>query len=724
MLHLPLRAGGICLAPRVAILLSLALPFVVTAQRPSYPTSRSGDVVDTYHGVRVPDPFRWLEDASSVETTEWVRAQNAVTMAWLEKLPARTALAGRLTALWNHPRVGVPVRLRNGVLFHRRNSGLQKQDEIVARSSPATAPRVIIDPNELSPDGSLALTQFVPAPDGRHVAYALSEGGADWQEVRIRDVRTRRDREESLKWVRFSGLAWTADGQGFFYSRYPARDEATRLTAPLEHHALYYHKLGTTQDQDALIYERRDLPSWFVFGSTSDDGRYLFVLLAQGADTRNRLYVADLGDPKAPTVRAAIRPLVEEDDGEYTVIGNSGSTVFVRTDLDAPRRRIVAIDLARPARPAWRTVVAEGPHAIDDAAVTSSSLVVNQLVDVKSQVSIFSFAGKALGTVSLPGVGTVALLSTSSHSPSFYYAFTSQLHPTTVFRYEAPARRSVPFYPTAVAMDPSRYETVQLFARSKDGTRVPLFLTSRRGMPRDGTTPTVLYGYGGFAVNLLPSFSPAVIAWLEMGGAYVTATLRGGAEYGETWHRDGMRDRKQNVFDDFVAAAEYLIAERITSSDRLAIKGGSNGGLLVGAAMTQRPELFAAAIPEVGVLDMLRYHKFTGGVAWATEYGAADDSTAFQYLRSYSPLHAVRQGTCYPATLITTADHDDRVVPSHSFKFAAALQQAQSCDRPVLIRVETQGSHGYRPVDRLIAEAADVWSYIASRLGVQPTTVP
>lgn len=689
----------------------LAWPMVLAGQTLAYPVTRKGDVVDTLHQVRVADPYRWLESLNAPETGRWIAEQNALTQRYLESLPERTAFRERLTTLWNYPRVSLPTRLANGVLFYRRNSGLQKQFVVLARSSPSTPAKVVLDPNALWPDGATALSAAEPSPDGRHLAYALSEGGADWQDVRIREVRTGQDLGETLKWVRFSGLSWTKDGKGFFYSRYPAVAGDDKLSAALEHQKVYYHRLGTPQASDVLIYERPDLPTWFLGGGVSDDGRYLFLYMSRGADSRNRLYVADLGDPRAPNVSAPVRPLVEEDDGEFTVVGNQGSTVFLRTDLEAPRRRVVAVSLERTGRAHWRTVIPQGEHTIDDVQLTKSHFVVSRLVDVRGELSLYGLDGRAAGTVRLPGIGSVAGVSASRDFAGFYYAFTSPLFPSTVFRYDVATRRSAPFDAPALQFDPAAYETRQLFATSKDGTRVPFFVTHRRGLALDGTNPTILYAYGGFAVTLVPSFSTAAIAWMEQGGVYVTASLRGGGEYGEAWHQAGMRERKQNVFDDYIAVAERLIADRYTAPAHLAIQGGSNGGLLVGAAMTQRPELFAVALPAVGVLDMLRYHKFTGGAAWATEYGSADEAEALPWLLAYSPLHNVTPGTCYPATLITTADHDDRVVPSHSFKYAATLQAAQHCARPVLIRIETQGSHGYRPTDKLIAETADVLGF-------------
>lgn len=699
-------------------LVSLAVPSSANAQRVRYPVTARDRVMDDYHGTRVADPYRWLEDLNNDRTSAWVKAQNAVTEGFLAALPQREALRKRMTELWNYPRTSVPRRLTNSVVFYQRNSGLQRQGVVVARSSAQTPAKVIIDPNRMWPDGATALAQFEPAPDGRHVAYAASEGGADWQDVRVRRVRDGRDLGEVLRWVRFSGLSWTKDSKGFFYSRYPARDEATKLSAALEHQKVWYHRIGTPQSADVLVYERPDLPAWFVWGVASEDGRYLFLQLSRGADARNRLYVMDLGDPKAPDVKGTVRPIVEEDDGEYSVIGNVGTTLYLRTDLSAPRRRVVAVDLERPGRAHWKTIVPEGPAAIAEVGLTRSTLVVNRLVDVSSELSLVSLQGAPLGRVPLPGPGSVAQLGTTTDGSSFYFSFTSHLYPTTVLRYNASTKRSTPFEARKLAFDPAGYETQRVFATSKDGTRIPLFVSHRKGLVRNGQNPTLLYAYGGFAVDLVPSFSPAAVAWMEQGGVYVTASLRGGAEYGEEWHRAGMKEKKQNVFDDFIGAAEYLISEKYTSSAKLVINGGSNGGLLVGAVMTQRPELFAVAIPQVGVLDMLRYHRFTGGAAWATEYGSADDPAAFSYLSAYSPVHQLKVGTCYPATLVTTADHDDRVVPSHSYKFAATLQHAQGCDKPVLIRIETQGSHGYRPTDRLIAEMADLWAFALSQMGV------
>jgi prolyl oligopeptidase len=480
--------------------------------------------------------------------------------------------------------------------------------------------------------------------------------------------------------------------------------------------------VGTPQSQDRLIYERPDHPDWFVGGGVSEDGRYLFVFVNRGTENQNRVYVADLGDPKQPKVDAPIRPLFDKGDASYSPIGNVGSTVYMLTDRDAPRSKVVAFDIAAPEQ--WRTVVPEQMSAIDQIAMYKGGIAVNYLEDVKAQVQLYGLDGKPLGELPLPGVGSLQGFSARADTPEIFYAFTSPLYPTTAFRYDPATKKSAPFEAPKLSFDASQYETRAVFATSKDGTRVPVFVTMKKGLALDGNNPAMLYGYGGFNISTTPSFRPDVLAWLEQGGIWATASMRGGSEYGEAWHKAGMFERKQNVFDDFIAAAEYLVNERYTSPSKLGIMGGSNGGLLVGAVEEQRPDLFAVALPAVGVMDMLRYHKFTGGGAWATEYGSADDSTAFQYLVKYSPVHNVKPGTCYPATLITTADHDDRVVPSHSFKFAAAMQAAQGCAKPVLIRVETQGSHGYRPTDKRIAELADEWAFTAANMGVVMKATP
>jgi prolyl oligopeptidase len=683
-----------------------------------YPTTPRGDVADDYHGTQVADPYRWLEDLGSAATTSWIAAQNAVTLPLLETLPQRACLLARLTQLWNYPRTSLPVE-EAGHLFYRRNSGLQKQAPLYRRAAPDALPQLLLDPNTLSADGSVSLADWTPSPDGRFLAYALSQSGADWAEVRVLDIATGIDLPDVVRWYRFSTIAWTQDSKGFFYGRFPEPPQGKALEALLLDHQIHYHRVASAQDQDRLIYRRRDLPRYFVGASVTDDGRYLIVTLGNGTDPRNRLLYADLGDPLRPDLGARIEAIVDEDLAELTLLGNEGPVLFVRTDLDAPNRRIVAIDLRqRGGSAAWTSIVPESTNALESATIAGGKLFCQYLVDVNSRVRIFSLAGKDEGALELPGIASVAGMSGRAHGTDLFYDVSSPLVAPTVFRYDIAARVSTAFGAVARTFDPSAYETRQVFYTSKDGTRVPMFITARKGLVPDGSNPVWLYGYGGFSITIPPVYRPDLPAWLEMGGIYAQPSLRGGAEYGEAWHRAGMFEKKQNVFDDFIAAAEYLIAEKYTTPARLVIEGRSNGGLLVGAVMTQRPELCAIAIASVGVLDMLRYDRFTCGAAWTAEYGSAQNPDQFAYLIRYSPLHNVKPGTHYPATLIVTADHDDRVVPSHSFKYAAALQAAQGSGKPALIRIETKGSHAYRPTDRQIAERADVLAFVADQLGM------
>jgi len=684
-----------------------------------YPMSPRGNVVDDYHGTQVADPYRWLEDLGSADTTSWIAAQNAVTLPLLEKLPQRAGLLARLTQLWDYPRTSLPVE-EAGQLFYRHNSGLQNQAPLYRRATPDALPQLLLDPNTLSADGSISLADWAPSPDGRYLAYALSQGGADWAEVRLRDLATGIDLPDVVRWYRFSVIAWTKDSKGFFYGRFPEPPQGKALEAPLLDHQIHYHRVETAQEQDRLIYWRRDLPRYFVDASVTEDGRYLIVTLENGTDPRNRLLYADLGDPLQPDLNAPVEAIVDEDVAELTVLGNVGPVLFVRTDLDAPNRRVVAIDLRlRSGLADWKSIVAESTNALESATLAAGRLFCQYLVDVNSRIRIFSLGGKDEGALELPGVASVAGMSGRAHGTELFYEVSSPLVAPSVFRHDVATGTTSTFGANARAFDPAGYETRQVFYTSKDGTRVPMFITGRKGLVLDGSHPAWLYGYGGFSITFPPAYRPDLPAWLEMGGIYAQPSLRGGAEYGEAWHRAGMFEKKQNVFDDYIAAAEYLIAEKYTTPARLVIEGRSNGGLLVGAVMTQRPELCAVAIASVGVLDMLRYDRFTCGAAWAAEFGSAQNPDQFAYLIRYSPLHNVKPGTPYPATLVVTADHDDRVVPSHSFKFVAALQAAQGSDKPALIRIETNGSHAYRPTDRQIAERADVLAFAADQLGMR-----
>jgi len=709
-------AGGV-----ISLFASAAAAQLQQSQRPNYPETKKVDQVDNFFGTKVSDPYRWMEDLNSPELAEWVKQENALTEQYLSQIGMRAQFKSRITELWNYPKVSLPFR-EAGRLFYARNSGLQRQSAFYSRKSLGGPATLVIDPNTLSADGSIALSGFSPSPDGRYLAYGISEGGADWRTLLVRELDSGKQLADTVRWLKGGGMSWTRDGRGFYYARFPEPEAGKQLQNAIHDEKIYYHVVGTPQSQDKLIYERPDHPDWFVYGSVSEDGRYLFISVNRGTEAQNRLYVAELGDPKNPKVDAPIRPLFDKGDASYRAIGNVGSTIYLLTDRDAPRSRVVAFDIGAP--DAWRTVVPEQMNAIEQIALYKGGVAVNYLEDVKAHVRLYGLDGKFIDDLPLPGVGSLQGFSARPDTPEIFYAFTSPLYPTTTFRYDPVAKKMAPFEAPKLSFDASQYETRALFATSKDGTRVPVFVTMKKGLTLDGNNPAMLYGYGGFDISTTPTFRHDVLAWLEQGGIWATASMRGGSEYGEAWHKEGMFERKQNVFDDFIAAAQYLVDQRYTSPTKLGIMGGSNGGLLVGAVEEQRPELFAVALPAVGVMDMLRYHKFTGGGAWATEYGSADDSTQFEYLVKYSPVHNVKPWTCYPATLVTTADHDDRVVPSHSFKFTATMQAVQACARPVLIRVETQGSHGYRPTDKRIAELADEWSFAAAGMGMKEKATP
>jgi prolyl oligopeptidase len=684
----------------------------------TYPQARKSAVVDDYGGTTIADPYRWMEALDSEEVAAWVAASNAVTDPYLRGLPLREHFNRRLTELWDYPRVSVPV-VEGGLMFYSRNTGLQRQSPIFVRSSISAPPRLVIDPNVISEDGSISLAQWTPSPDAKLLAYGLAEGGADWNTIRVRDVASGEDLQDEVRWMRFSDISWTKDSKGFYYSRYPEPPPGKVLEAALSGQAIYYHRIGTLQSQDALVYERKDLPAWIVNGSVTEDGRYLLVSMFEGAENRNSLYYADLGRPMAPQISAPIRAVVGVNDAEYLPIGNRGPILYVRTDKDAPNRKVVAIDLRSPAPTEWKTIVPERREALEDVELIGGRIVAQYLVDVQSRLALFDLDGAQAGEIAVPGPGAVDTIRGREDAPEVWYSFSSPLTPATVYRFDPAVNESSPFEAARPPLDASLFETKALFAISKDGTRVPFFLTGKKGFALDGGNPTMVYGYGGFSISTLPTYRQDVPAWLERGGLWVTAAIRGGAEYGEAWHQAGMLERKQNVFDDFIAVAEYLVKERYTLPSKLGVMGGSNGGLLVGVVMEQRPDLFAVALPAVGVMDMLRYDQFTGGRLWTTEYGSASNPAQFPFLIKYSPVQNVRPGACYPATLVTTADHDDRVVPSHSFKFAATLQAAQGCSKPVLIRVEVQGSHGYRPTDKLIAERADQWAFAAEHMGMR-----
>ena len=688
------------------------------AQTLQYPAARKSDVVDDYYGTRVPDPYRWLEDPDSPESRAWIEAQNRLTAAYLAEIPARDTIRQRLTKLWNYPKYGAPFR-KAGRYFFLKNDGLQNQSVLYKQASLEATPETLLDPNILSEDGTVALSTLAVSDNGRLLAYGTAASGSDWEEFRVRDVVTARDLPDHLKWIKFSGASWTKDGAGFFYSRYPEPTDKA-LTDVNRFQRLYYHRLGTDQAQDVLVYERPDQPDWGMNAEVTDDGRYAVLTVWLGTDRRNRVYYRDLKDPRHPRITGEVVRLLDDFDASYAFVGNDGPVFYFLTDLDAPRKRVIAIDTRHPERGRWREVIPQGQDVLEGVQIIHDTFVANYMHDASSRLRLFALDGRMLKDLELPTLGSIGSISGERTDDEMFYAFTSFLYPTTIFRYDFKSGATSVFKAPTIDFDPSRYETKQVFYTSKDGTRVPMFITYKKGLTLDGSNPTYLYGYGGFNISLTPSFSVAMLVWLEMGGVYAVPNLRGGGEYGEEWHQGGMHEKKQNVFDDFIAAAEYLIAQRYTSPAKLAIAGGSNGGLLVGAAMTQRPELFGAALPAVGVMDMLRFHKFTIGWAWVTDYGSADSAAQFPYLYKYSPLHNIRAGTRYPATLVTTADHDDRVVPGHSFKFTATLQAAQAGPQPVLFEIETKAGHGAgKPTSKLIEEQGDRMAFLVKNLGMQ-----
>jgi prolyl oligopeptidase len=693
-----------------------AMTIHMLAQSPlKYPQPRKGGVVDDYFGTRVADPYRWMEDLNAPELEQWIDSENALTFKYLDTLPERAALRSRITELWNYPKVGMP-QFEGRRWFYTRNTGLQRQAVVFMRETLTGPETVAIDPNELSPDGTVALSGFEPSPDGQTVAFGQSEGGSDWSTYYVRELAGGKRRPDVIRWVKFSSLSWTEDGKGFFYGRYPEPPAGKALEAALRDKKIYYHALGTDQSADRLVYERPDDRGLFIDADLDETGRYLWIVTNKGTSNKNELFVKDLGDPLKPNLAAPVRALYPGHTAEYQPLGVVSGTLYLKTDRDAPNKKIVSVPIDRPDASNWTTVVPAGRNVIESANLIASMIAVNRLVDVAGDVKFYRLDGTEAAAINPPGLGTIGGPVGRFDRADVFYTFTSPLYPTTVFRFDPATGQSTPFQAPTLTFDPSLYTTARAFATSKDGTRVPVFITHKKGLAKNGGNPTMLYGYGGFDISEVPRFRPEVIAFLERGGVYATANMRGGGEYGEAWHEAGMLERKQHVFDDFIAAAEFLIKERYAGPQTLGIMGGSNGGLLVGAVMEQRPELFAVALPAVGVMDMLRYHKFTGGSAWATEYGSSDVPAEFAYLAKYSPLHNIKAGACYPATLVTTADHDDRVVPSHSFKFTATLQAAQGCAKPILIRVETQGSHGYRPTDKRIAELADVWSFALAHM--------
>ena len=682
---------------------------------PTYPQTRQVDQVDDYHGTIVPDPYRWLEDLDSPETTEWIAAQNQVTADYLDQISNREKIKERLTQLWNYERYSAPFR-EGDRYFYSKNDGLQNQSILYTLKSLQDKAKVLLDPNKLSADGTIALAGISISDDGRLMAYGLSQAGSDWVEWKVRDIESGVDLPDHLKWVKFSGASWTKDSLGFYYSRYDA-PQGDALAEVNYYQKLYYHRVGTPQNQDRLVYDRPDQKEWGFSAGVTEDGNYLIISVWKGTDSKNLVFYQDLTQINSPVVE-----LISDFKSSYGFIGNEGSLFWFQTDLNAPRGRVVAIDINQPIHPPedWSEITPQTSETLESIGILNNQFVANYLQDAHTVIKIFTLEGSFVREVDLPSIGSAGGFGGKQQDTETFYTFTSFTTPNTIYHYDMVTGISTLYRRPEVDFQPDAYEISQVFYPSKDGTQIPMFITHKKGLVLDGNNPTLLYAYGGFNVSLSPYFSVSNLVWMEMGGVYAIANLRGGGEYGEEWHEAGMKLQKQNVFDDFITAAEWLISHQYTSSQKLAISGASNGGLLVGACITQRPDLFAAALPAVGVMDMLRFHKFTIGWAWCSEYGSPDNPEEFAAIYAYSPLHNLKAGTTYPATMITTADHDDRVVPSHSFKFAAALQAVHQGENPVLIRVETKAGHGAgKPISKVIAEIADEWGFLTKVLAIE-----
>ncbi|MGD0899086.1 MAG: prolyl oligopeptidase family serine peptidase, partial [Thermoguttaceae bacterium] len=680
-----------------------------------YPPTHRVDHVDTYFGTKVPDPYRWLEDdvRNCKEVADWVAAENRVTFSYLESIPQREPIRRRLAELWNFAQYSSAFKA-GGRYYYLKKDGLQNQPCLYVMDALEAPPRILLDPNTWSKDGTIALTGLSPSDDGRWLAYCRSEAGSDWSTWRVLEIATGKTQPDELRWTKFSHASWTKDSKGFFYTRFDEPKKGAEFQALNFNNKLCYHRLGAGQSADELVYYRPEHPDWLYAGIVTDDGRWLIITAQRGTDEKYRVTIKDLSRPEDKPIE-----LIDNFEHEYDFVGNDGPVMYFKTDLDAPRRRLVAVDIGKPEPRHWKEIIPQAEATLVRVSWLGDRFIATYLKDVRPEVRTFSLDGRFVGEVKLPGIGVVDGFHGKQTDTETFYAFSSFATPPSIYHYDVATGTSRLFRRPELKFSPDDYEVKQVFYRSKDGTRVPMFITHKKGITPDGSRPTLLYGYGGFNISLVPSFSVGRLAWMEMGGVYAQPNLRGGGEYGEAWHQAGTRLRKQNVFDDFIAAAEWLVANRYTRPDRLAILGGSNGGLLVGAAMTQRPDLFGACLPVVGVMDMLRFQKFTEGRTWTDDYGSSDNPEEFRALLKYSPYHNIRPGTCYPATLVMTADTDDRVVPGHSFKFAAALQLAQACGKPVLVRIATRAGHGGgKPTSKQLEEIADQWAFLVKNLGM------
>jgi prolyl oligopeptidase len=686
-------------------------------QRPAYPETRRVEQVDDYHGTPVRDPYRWLENdvREDKEVADWVAAQNKVTSGYLEAIPERDAIKRRLTELWNYERVSAPSK-RGTRYFYSRNDGLQNQSVVYVQESLDGEPRVLLDPNGWTKDGTKALAGLSLSDDGKYAAYGVAEAGSDWSTWHVLDVGTGKPLSDELKWLKFTSVSWTNDGKGFFYSRFPAPKPGEAFQGLNVNQKLYYHRLGSPQTEDVLVYHRPEQPKWNVGGTVTEDGRYLVISIGDGTTSRkSRIAYKDLSEPYGLPI-----DLIDNHQNKYFFVGNLGSVLYFFTDNGAAKGRLIAIDLHKPEPQHWKAVVPETKDALQDVNFVGNLFICVYLQDAKTAVQIHRVDGSQLRDVKFTGIGSAGGFGGRQSDTETFYTFSSYATPPSIYRYDLITGESKLFRQAKVKFNPDDYLVTQVFYQSKDGTRVPMFISHKKGLKLDGNNPTLLYGYGGFNIPQTPGFSVSRLQWMEMGGVLAVANLRGGGEYGVEWHRAGTKLRKQNVFDDFIAAAEHLIKEKYTQPSKLAIQGGSNGGLLVGACLAQRPDLFGACLPAVGVMDMLRFQRFTAGRYWVDDYGSSDNAEEFKALLAYSPYHNLKPGTRYPATLVTTADTDDRVVPGHSFKFIAQLQQCQAATAPVLARIETRAGHGAgKPTAKLIEEAADMWAFLVKNLGMR-----
>ena len=707
----------------MSIMLLPALPLLLNGgDAPlKYPATKRIDHVDDYHGVKVADPYRWLEGDVRTDkaVADWVAEENKVTFAYLNSLPGRDAIKKRLTDLWNYEKISAPTRVGTYYVFSK-NDGLQNHAVYYTQDTLNSEPKKLLDPNAWSKDGTVALAGMAFSEDGKYLAYGTSEAGSDWNTWKVLHVASRKLLADELRWVKFSGASWTHDGKGFFYSRFPEPKAGEKFQGlPLDM-KLYYHRTGTPQSEDVLVYQRPDQPSWTLGGDVSDDGRYLIISVSDGTTSRkNRVVYKDLNEPFGLPIE-----LIDNHESVNAFVYNDGPIFYFQTDKDAPRGQVVAIDIRKPTSviaegdgQAWKAVVPQAKAALQSVHFVGNLLVCSYLQDAHTQIQMHRLDGQWVRTVELPGIGTAGGFGGKATDTETFYSYSSFNDPGRTYRYDLLTGKSELFREPKVKFNPDDYEVKQIFYASKDGTKIPMFISHKKGIKLDGTNPTLLYGYGGFNISLTPQFSISKLAWMEMGGVYAVANIRGGGEYGRDWHRAATRLNRPKAYEDFIAAAEYLIATKYTQTPKLAIQGGSNGGLLVGAVMCKRPDLFGACLPAVGVMDMLRFHKFTAGRFWTDDYGSSDDPAEFKTLMTYSPYHNLKPGTKYPATLVTTADTDDRVVPSHSFKFAAQLQYCQSGPAPVLIRIETRSGHGAgRPTAMVIEEIADQWAFLVRNL--------